>query len=118
MSELLEELSHEELRKYTKKELSKRLSVLEVKHDIKQTKDELIDLLRAEGGQFDNLDDEYVGKKYVVLHDFKDLEDKGYVYIKGDPYPRKGNKKVTQERVNELLSTENKMGKPLIKEQE
>lgn len=115
----LENLTHEELRKHTKNELSARLKDLEVEHNPKQSKDELIDLLRAEGGQFDEVpQDLYINQTYTVLHDFKDLQDKGYVYFKGDAYPRKGNKKVTQERADELMLTKNKMGKALIKEQE
>lgn len=113
----LEELSYEELQKCTKKEISDRLNELEVPHDMKWRKDELIDLLRAEGGQFD--DREVKGIKpesYTVIHDFKDLQDKGYVYLKGDKYPRKANKDVTKERVNELLGKNNKLGKQLIKE--
>lgn len=117
MCRFLEDLSHEELRKYTKKELSERLVDLEVQHSVKQTKDELIDLLRAEGGQFDE-PPQYIVDEYMVICDFKDLEDGGFIYLKGDTYPRKSNKKVTIERINELLSTNNKIGKQLIKEQE
>jgi hypothetical protein len=48
--------------------------------------------------------------------DFKDLQDKGKIYRKGDTFPKPGNKKVEKERLEELLSTENKPGKPVIKE--
>lgn len=33
--------------------------------------------------------EEVVEKKYVVLHDFKDLRDNNIIYIKGDIYPRR-----------------------------
>lgn len=113
----LEELSYEELQKCTKKEISDRLNELEVPHDMKWRKDELIDLLRAEGGQFDDREVKGIEpESYTVIHDFKDLQDKGYVYLKGDKYPRKANKDVTKERVNELLGKDNKLGKQLIKE--
>src|SRR5699024_882107 len=114
---LLEELSYEQLQKCTKKELSERLTELEVPHDMKWTKDELIDLLRAEGGQFDSKEVQAVeAETYVVLHAFKDLEDRGYVYEKNSKYPRKANKEVTKQRVDELLGKDNKIGKQLIKE--
>ncbi|MFP3512958.1 hypothetical protein SB775_25790 [Peribacillus sp. SIMBA_075] len=55
-------------------------------------------------------------KTYQAIVDFKDLQDKGKVYRKGDTFPKPGNKKVEKERLEELLSTENKPGKPVIKE--
>ena len=114
----LEELSYEELTKLTKKDIGKRLSELEVPYDNKWTKDELIDHLRAEGGQFDEKEVKAIEPEtYIVLHSFKDLEDGGFVYIDGEKYPRKANKEVTRQRVNELLSVKNKIGKQLIKEQ-
>lgn len=118
MKPLLEDLTYEQLQKNTKKELSERLTELEVPHDMKWTKDELIDLIRNEGGQFDEKEVQTVeAESYVVLHAFKDLEDRGYVYEKNSKYPRKANKDVTRQRVNELLGKDNKLGKQLIKEQ-
>src|SRR5699024_384702 len=117
MKPLLEDLTYEQLQKCTKKELSERLTELEVPHDKKWTKDELIDLLRAEGGQFDEKEVQAVeAESYVVLHAFKDLEDKCYVYEKNSKYPRKANKEVTKQRVDELSSKKNKLRKQLIKE--
>lgn len=117
MKPLLEDMSYEELQKYTKRELSERLTELDVPHDMKWRKDELIDLLRAEGGQFDHKEVQVIeAESYTVVHSFKDLEDRGFVYIKGDKYPRKANKDVTRERVNELLGKNNKLKKQLIKE--
>ncbi|MGD6778838.1 hypothetical protein ACQCU1_03420 [Sutcliffiella horikoshii] len=55
--------------------------------------------------------------KYVVIHDFKDLEDNNTVYIKGDIFPRRADANPGQERIQKLLSKNNKIGKPLIKEQ-
>jgi|SRR5699024_7299445 len=113
----LEDLSYEQLQKYTKKDISERLTELEVPHDKKWTKDELIDLLRAEGGQFDEKEAQAIAaESYIVLHSFKDLEDKGYVYEKNNKYPRKANKNVTKERIKVLSSKNNKIGKQLIKE--
>lgn len=55
-------------------------------------------------------------KTYIVLHDFKDLKDKNKIYIKGDTFP-KGDTLISDERIKELSSTGNKIGKKLIKEQ-
>ena len=55
-------------------------------------------------------------KKYVVIEDFKDLQDKNKVYTKGDTYPNPANKKVSKERLEELASTKNKQNRPVIKE--
>ncbi|MBT2615331.1 MULTISPECIES: hypothetical protein [unclassified Bacillus (in: firmicutes)] len=55
-------------------------------------------------------------KRYQAVEDFKDLQDKDKIYRKGDAFPKPGNKKVEEERLEELLSSENKMGKPVIKE--
>lgn len=49
---------------------------------------------------------------YKVIRAFRDIEDNHRVYRKGDPFPAKG--KVSKERISELLSSENKVGKPLI----
>jgi hypothetical protein len=56
--------------------------------------------------------------KYEVIHPFHDLQDKNKVYGIGDKFPKPANKKVSEERLAELLSSNNKLGKPLIKEQE
>lgn len=55
-------------------------------------------------------------KKYVVIHDFKDLNDKNIIYINGDIYPRRADAVIDEERIKELTSSKNKIGKPLIKE--
>jgi hypothetical protein len=51
---------------------------------------------------------------YKVIRAFRDLEDDHRVYRKGDTFPAKN--KVSKERVSELLSSENKVGKPLIEQ--
>lgn len=96
----------------TVKEIKEELDFLGVEYKNNAKKDELLKLLE----EADNQVAEEL-KKYVVLHDFKDLEDKGAVYFKGDTYPRKGLH-VDDERIQELSSDENKIGKQLIKEQE
>lgn len=55
-------------------------------------------------------------KKYEVLQKFVDLQDKKKVYNVGDSFPKPANKKVTEERIDELSSENNKRGKALIKE--
>ncbi|MGD7007624.1 hypothetical protein [Metabacillus sp. 84] len=54
--------------------------------------------------------------KYEALIKFKDMEDDGKLYKKGDRFPKPANKKVEDDRISELLSSENKAGKPVIKE--
>lgn len=49
---------------------------------------------------------------YKVLHPFTDRED-GIVYKRGDTYP-KGKRRVSKDRLEELMSAENALGKPLI----
>ncbi|MGM1048398.1 MAG: hypothetical protein ACQEXX_19975 [Bacillota bacterium] len=53
---------------------------------------------------------------YVVIKDFKDLQDDNHIYRTGDKYPRKGRGK--KERIDELAGSDNALGKALIKEEE
>lgn len=54
--------------------------------------------------------------KCEVLRKFYDRQDpEKTIYKKGDTFPRKGMK-VTKERLKELSSTKNRIGKKLIKE--
>jgi hypothetical protein len=55
-----------------------------------------------------------IGMPYKVIRAFRDRENDHRVYRKGDTFPAKG--KVSKERVSELLSSENKVGKPLIEQ--
>ncbi|MBH9579783.1 hypothetical protein [Staphylococcus felis] len=53
--------------------------------------------------------------KYEVLKTFKDLQDNDKLYEKGKTYPRPANKKVDEERILELSSSDNRQRTPLIK---
>ncbi len=55
-------------------------------------------------------------KKYEVILDFTDLEDNNKVYTNGKPYPQPANKKVSPERIAQLLNHPN--GNSYIKEVE
>ena len=50
---------------------------------------------------------------YKVIKYFTDLHDNGYPYSVGDTYPRQGMT-ATEERIAELLGSNNKQGQPLI----
>lgn len=50
--------------------------------------------------------------EYVVIEDFTDAQDDRHIYREGDKFPRKGRAK--KVRVEELLSSDNKRGMPLI----
>lgn len=54
--------------------------------------------------------------KYMVVYPFKDLEDNNYIYdVKvHNVYPREGLEP-TNERIKELSTKKNKIGKVLIK---
>jgi len=52
---------------------------------------------------------------FRVVVAFADMQDEHHVYSVGDTFPRTG-KKVSKERVNELVSGRNQIGKPLIEE--
>lgn len=54
--------------------------------------------------------------KYEVIRDFRDAQDDLHLYRKGDKYPHKGRYK--RERVEELMSSENKFGYPVIQMKE
>lgn len=52
---------------------------------------------------------------YKVLKFFQDLQDNNHVYNTGDVFPREGME-VSDERIAELASKQNKQGVPLIAE--
>ena len=54
---------------------------------------------------------------YTVIHYFVDLQDSNHPYKVGDTFPRLGLK-VTDSRLEELASSNNKQGKPLIEKVE
>lgn len=51
---------------------------------------------------------------YITIKLFTDLQDDNWLYNVGDVYPRKGLN-VTESRIKELSSANNRQGKPLIK---
>jgi len=52
--------------------------------------------------------------EYIVLKDFTDVRDGGYVYREGDTYPRSGATPI-KERIAELCSESNRRKEQLIK---
>ncbi len=52
--------------------------------------------------------------EYRVIETFCDMEDNGYQYSVGDLFPRL-NHSATQVRFDALASSNNKLGRPLIK---
>lgn len=54
---------------------------------------------------------------YRVIVEFADLQDNNHVYRVGDKYPRT-RRKVARNRIEELSSSKNKIGKPLIEKEE
>lgn len=54
--------------------------------------------------------------KYITTTAFVDLQDDGKEYEEDKPFPRPANKKIPKKRIDELLSSDNKLGKPVIKE--
>lgn len=51
---------------------------------------------------------------YKVIESFCDMNDNSFQYSSGDTYPRQGAE-ASQARLNELASSNNKLGRPLIK---
>ncbi|MGD6873019.1 hypothetical protein ACQCU1_12650 [Sutcliffiella horikoshii] len=109
-------------------EIKSKLTTLGVEFDDKAGKEQLAKLLKEHQEKAEQpvepteVTDEQPEEKeelvkYVVIHDFKDLEDNDTVYIKGDIFPRRADANPGQERIQKLLSKNNKIGKPLIKEQ-
>lgn len=54
---------------------------------------------------------------YKVICAFTDLQDHNHVYLVGDKFPH-DNKIVSEIRIRDLLSKNNKIGKPVIKAEE
>ena len=52
---------------------------------------------------------------YKVVKKFVDLQDKNHLYNVGERYPRNG-KNVSENRIHELATNNNKIGVPLIEE--
>lgn len=53
---------------------------------------------------------------WFVVKLFTDLQDGDHVYAEGDPFPREG-KEVSEERIKELSSSNNRQKMPLIEEE-
>lgn len=56
--------------------------------------------------------------RYEVIVAFSDAKDRNKKYEVGDSYPHPANKKISQDRLKELLSSNNKLGQPVIRERE
>jgi len=54
---------------------------------------------------------------FRVIAEFADLQDDNHVYRVGDKYPHT-RRKVARKRIEELSSSNNKIGKPLIEKEE
>lgn len=54
--------------------------------------------------------------RYTVISDFTDLQDNNFKYRVGDEFPRPGMK-VSDERIDELSTTKNRRGLPMIEEE-
>lgn len=55
-------------------------------------------------------------KKYEAIARFRDGEDNGKTYNKGDRFPLPPNKKISAARIKELSSDDNKLGYAVIRE--
>lgn len=55
---------------------------------------------------------------YKVVYEFKDLHDNEHIYVVNDVYPHEGINEtdIPRERIKELSTKKNKIGKVLIKE--
>lgn len=128
-------------KKLTVDQIKEQLDEKEIEYKSNMNRDELLDLLSKEQEKEEGIQDTDTTsekesaedtetdakeemavtkeapkpKRYVVLHDFKDLEDNGTIYFEGDIYPRRAYTEVSEERAQELLSAANKRKKPLIK---
>lgn len=51
---------------------------------------------------------------FIVINAFLDLQDAEYLYDVGDAYPREGIEP-SEERIKELLGSDNLQGQPMIK---
>ncbi|GAA5416195.1 hypothetical protein Pryu01_01227 [Paraliobacillus ryukyuensis] len=115
-------------KKMTIDEIKSQLDEKEIEYKSSMNRDELLDLLTSdtedepqqEETAAENEENEQPKepKQYVVIHDFKDLKDRDIIYVKDDVYPKRVDSEISEERFQELMSDQNKIGKPLIKEQD
>lgn len=111
----------------------------EIENKVVETTEEVDDTLKTENAdevitsdvtneEIENSDDisvdEVVLKKYIVIHSFLDLNDKKHLYDVNKPYPREDmtdeelEMALSEERIHQLTTNENKIGQILIKELE
>ena len=93
-------------------EIKEVLDGFGIEYDSKLKKKDLLEIMNTETYEAKPTKP----KTYVVTHDFKDLQDKDKIYRKDDKFPKPANKKISQERIAELSTKNNKIGKVLIKE--
>jgi hypothetical protein len=101
----------------TANEIKQKLDELGVEYDSKTRKDELLILLneysQEEVQEEKPQEKSPKQKSYEVVHRFKDLRDGNKIYREGDKFNHVGK---TKERIEELSSKNNKIGKVLIEE--
>jgi hypothetical protein len=56
--------------------------------------------------------------RYEVIRDFTDGKDRNKKYKVGESFPQPANKKISPDRLKELSSSNNKLGQPVIREEE
>lgn len=101
-------------------EIKEKLDELGIEYDDKLKKDELLKLLEVHES-VENTTEEVPEtaevtndrKFLVVYHRWKDLEDNNKTYKKNDVFEHEGK---SEERIAALSTTNNKIGKILIKE--
>lgn len=100
---------------FTVKEIKQKLDDLGIEYSSKARKDELVKLLNEnkEAEVQDEKPKQTKQKSFVVVHRFKDLQDGNKVYRPGDKFNHVGK---TKERITQLSTRNNKIGKVLIKE--
>jgi hypothetical protein len=54
--------------------------------------------------------------RFEVIENFIDSQDKRKKYKVGDSFPQPANKKISEERLTSLLSADNKLRRPVIRE--
>lgn len=96
-------------------EIKEVLDSFGIEYSNNMKKAELQALMDTETVPEEEVKAEQKEKAYIVLHDFKDLENGNKIYRKGDKFPTEN---ITKDRLAELSSYKNKIGKKLIKERE
>lgn len=100
----------------TVEEIKQKLDELGVEYNNRVRKDKLLKLLNEHSETVEEKEAEKPKQKaYNVVYRFKDTQDNNKVYRPGDKFNYVGKSK---DRIQELSSTNNKIGKVLIKEVE